>query len=250
MDLLQQYGDGDEESEQAPSSQPSKPTARVSSRTLVSVSVNAAPEVDLHLHAREAASGYVDPTVKSIRHNPTADQLWQPVAGPSNPNRNAAVPKNSLTGFVQAESYDEAAFHDHYYAFETKGVTHNPSLLDSSPLLERKFEQNISAKEAGKQTAVAAAAAALALRKAAAAGGSGLGADANAGGDALNPSSTELLALSEAVAQEGRAAHDLVAKTKRKRGGEAGDVQGFLGSWGPLEGETRIQSELTDEQKK
>lgn len=124
MDLLQNYGDPDPEI--SPESSPPRIIASKSS----------APKVDDTLlaltvaKAHQSASRPIDPTQHAVTFNPTYDQLWTPIYGPSHPYAKDGIAqgmRNHKLGFVEDASIAPFVFDEQYNTFHKYGYAADPS---------------------------------------------------------------------------------------------------------------------------
>ncbi|KAM3722366.1 Pre-mRNA-processing factor [Dirofilaria immitis] len=71
----------------------------------------------------------IDPQTKELNYNPKYEELFQPVAGPSNPfkSANQTAPKNMLTGFVESAHVNNFQFEQQIRSFDTLGFACDPS---------------------------------------------------------------------------------------------------------------------------
>ncbi|XP_024375770.1 uncharacterized protein [Physcomitrium patens] len=147
MDLLAHYGDGDradeldlhmrtegEVSSSGTSSPDSSPVRLLEPRTA------AAPEVSdslLVIGARgdigSVGGGGVrkplDPSQRKVNYNPTAEQLWAPVAGPAHPYAKDGVAqglRNHKIGFVEDAAIAPFMFDEQYNTFHAYGFAADP----------------------------------------------------------------------------------------------------------------------------
>ncbi|VDK48856.1 unnamed protein product [Anisakis simplex] len=71
----------------------------------------------------------VDPHAKELDYNPKYEELFQPIAGPSNPFKSASqnANKNTLTGYVEPAHVDKFQFDQQIRSFDTLGYARDPS---------------------------------------------------------------------------------------------------------------------------
>ncbi|KAL8519041.1 hypothetical protein ACS0TY_010113 [Phlomoides rotata] len=134
MDLLQSYV---EEDEPRPSttSEPDPSPDSSPIRTLPAKS--AAPKVDdtmLSLtvsgQAHSLAHKPIDPTQHLVSFNPTFEQLWAPIVGPSHPYAKDGLAqglRNHKLGFVENANIESFAFDEQYNTFYKFGYAADPS---------------------------------------------------------------------------------------------------------------------------
>ncbi|XP_051150245.1 uncharacterized protein LOC127264768 [Andrographis paniculata] len=147
MDLLQSYrdGDGDGDDDQMEESTPQAPPTTSepdpspdSSPVRISLpSKSAAPKVDdtmLSLtvagHAQLQAQKPIDPTQHLVSFNPTYEQLWTPIVGPSHPYAKDGLAqglRNHKLGFVENANIESFAFDEQYNTFYKFGYAADPS---------------------------------------------------------------------------------------------------------------------------
>jgi pre-mRNA-processing factor 17 len=139
MDLLSSYDDDSapsvaapvSTSNAAPSYRPNSyiptvaPLASAQSRALV---VSAAPSVSIDHSTSGAIQPYMSAQQKVVFHNPTADMMWAPLAGPV-PQHSSGMATNTLTGFVESHQLDAYQFDAQYHTFQSRGYAANPSML-------------------------------------------------------------------------------------------------------------------------
>jgi pre-mRNA-processing factor 17 len=141
MDLLAQYSDGGEdpdawtvshEESSGISSPESSPVRLLEPRR------SAAPEVSDSMLVVSApgsvASGNkrkpLDPSQRKVNYNPTAEQLWAPVAGPEHPYAKDGVAqglRNHKIGFVEDACIAPFMFDEQYNTFYAYGFAADPS---------------------------------------------------------------------------------------------------------------------------
>ncbi|KAM1102923.1 hypothetical protein ACFX19_011689 [Malus domestica] len=140
MDLLRAYSDQNddesnepEEHNQNPKSAPSSPDA--SPPRLLSAK-SAAPNVDDTMLALAVAGANrsstrpIDPTQHIVGFNPTYDQLWAPIYGPSHPYAKDGIAqgmRNHKLGFVEDASIEPFVFDEQYNTFHKYGYAADPS---------------------------------------------------------------------------------------------------------------------------
>lgn len=75
----------------------------------------------------------IDPQTKELSYNPKYEELFQPMAGPSNPfkSANQTAPKNMLTGFVESAHVNNFQFEQQIRSFDTLGFARDPSASQS-----------------------------------------------------------------------------------------------------------------------
>jgi pre-mRNA-processing factor 17 len=131
MDLLQSsYAPDDASSpeEAAAASFPDSSPLRLPSKS-------AAPAVDdtvLALSAAASASRPLDPSLRLVAFNPTADQLWAPVVGPQHPHvpiSSASGNRNHKLGHVEDAAVLPFLFDEQYNTFHRFGYAADPSGL-------------------------------------------------------------------------------------------------------------------------
>ncbi|KAL3654068.1 hypothetical protein CASFOL_003749 [Castilleja foliolosa] len=141
MDLLQSYRDTDMENDVAspnppPTSDPD--TSPDSSPIRISLPAkSAAPKVDdtmLSLTVAGKAQSEVhkpiDPTQRLVSFNPTYDQLWTPIVGPSHPYSKDGLAqglRNHKLGFVENANIESFVFDEQYNTFYKFGYAADPS---------------------------------------------------------------------------------------------------------------------------
>ncbi|XP_058222629.1 uncharacterized protein LOC131332430 isoform X1 [Rhododendron vialii] len=124
MDLIQSYEEHDTDSDDSPL------------RTLPSKS--AAPKVDDTMLALTTAAGAanraltkpLDPTQHVVNFNPTYDQLWAPIYGPSHPFAKDGLAqgmRNHKLGFVEDAAIAPFLFDEQYNTFHKFGYAADPS---------------------------------------------------------------------------------------------------------------------------
>ncbi|VDM50563.1 unnamed protein product [Toxocara canis] len=76
----------------------------------------------------------VDPRTKELDYNPKYEELFQPIAGPSNPFKSSSqsAHKNMLTGYVETAHVDSFQFDQQIRAFDTLGYARDPSADQSN----------------------------------------------------------------------------------------------------------------------
>ncbi|KAK6160193.1 hypothetical protein DH2020_003574 [Rehmannia glutinosa] len=144
MDLLQSYKDTDMEEGDDDVASPHPPTTSEpdpspdSSPVRVSLpSKSAAPKVDdtmLSLTVAGQADSLVhkpiDPTQRLVSFNPTYDQLWTPIVGPSHPYSKDGLAqglRNHKLGFVENANIGSFVFDEQYNTFYKFGYAADPS---------------------------------------------------------------------------------------------------------------------------
>ncbi|KAK6139224.1 hypothetical protein DH2020_027032 [Rehmannia glutinosa] len=144
MDLLQSYKDTDMEEGDDDVASPHPPTTSEpdpspdSSPVRISLpSKSAAPKVDdtmLSLTVAGQADSLVhkpiDPTQRLVSFNPTYDQLWTPIVGPSHPYSKDGLAqglRNHKLGFVENANIGSFVFDEQYNTFYKFGYAADPS---------------------------------------------------------------------------------------------------------------------------
>ncbi|KAL7091669.1 hypothetical protein ACP275_12G119300 [Erythranthe tilingii] len=146
MDLLQSYRNTDMEEDKDDDASPPPPTnsdpdpdaSPDSSPVRISLpSKSAAPIVDdtmLSLtvsgKAHSVAHKPIDPTQHLVSFNPTYDQLWAPIAGPSHPYAKDGLAqglRNHKLGFVEDANIGSFVFDEQYNTFYKFGYAADPS---------------------------------------------------------------------------------------------------------------------------
>ncbi|PQP95654.1 pre-mRNA-processing factor 17 isoform X2 [Prunus yedoensis var. nudiflora] len=120
-----------EQKNQNPSSTTSSPKA---SPPRLLLAKSAAPNVDGTMLALTVADGQrflsrpIDPTQHIVGFNPTYDQLWAPIYGPSHPYaKDGITQRNHKLGFVEDTSIEPFIFDEQYNTFHKYGYTADPS---------------------------------------------------------------------------------------------------------------------------
>ncbi|KAI3467518.1 hypothetical protein Pfo_024181 [Paulownia fortunei] len=144
MDLLKSYKDTDMEEDEEVGASPHPPTisdpdpSPDSSPVRISLpSKSAAPKVDdtmLSLTVAGQAHSLVhkpiDPTQHLVSFNPTYDQLWTPIVGPSHPYAKDGLAqglRNHKLGFVENANIGSFVFDEQYNTFYKFGYAADPS---------------------------------------------------------------------------------------------------------------------------
>ncbi|KAI4367513.1 hypothetical protein MLD38_023243 [Melastoma candidum] len=131
MDLLRSYADEDIKQDDGGEDDPS-----TSSPPRLLPAKSAAPIVDdtaLALSCAKAnrtLSRPIDPTQHSLAFNPTYDQLWAPIYGPSHPFSSSGLPqglRNHKLGSVEDASINSFHFDEQYNTFQVFGYASDPS---------------------------------------------------------------------------------------------------------------------------
>uniref|UniRef100_A0A914CI83 Pre-mRNA-processing factor 17 n=1 Tax=Acrobeloides nanus TaxID=290746 RepID=A0A914CI83_9BILA len=126
MDLLKNYADSGSDMDDEPD--PSRPISSETIKALALPNLNLTPSVAGHEVGIKKVA-VIDPKTKELNRNPKYDELFLPVAGPSNPyksaNQNAT--KNMLTGFVEPAHVNQFHFDRELRDFDTLGYAKNPS---------------------------------------------------------------------------------------------------------------------------
>lgn len=136
MDLLHQYAD--DQNDDDPSSPPQNPSSPDSSSSPPRIlpGRSAAPSVDDTMLAltvqphRKTLSNPIDPTQHNVAFNPTYDQLWAPIQGPSHPYAKDGIAqglRNHKLGFVEDAAIDPFLFDEQYNTFHKFGYAADPS---------------------------------------------------------------------------------------------------------------------------
>jgi len=142
MDLVGNYGSGSDEEQEVKTAQQVKAeeAARAKKRAMIVAMkgkmvkksvVNAAPLVAIDLKAGQSFVNSLE--TKELTHNPTVTELWQPIAGPHNPNNETTlgaaqgVQMNGVTGFVEKTHFDNYHFEEQYHTFMRHGYSMDPS---------------------------------------------------------------------------------------------------------------------------
>ncbi|PNY08390.1 pre-mRNA-processing factor 17-like protein [Trifolium pratense] len=131
MDLLNQYSDPDSSDDENPNStdhHDSSPPRLLPSRS-------AAPKVDDTMLALSVAdpktlSKPIDPTQHAVGYNPTYDQLWAPIQGPSHPYAKDGLAqgmRNHKLGFVEDANIEPFLFDEQHNTFLKFGYAADPS---------------------------------------------------------------------------------------------------------------------------
>ncbi|KAL0334199.1 UNVERIFIED_CONTAM: hypothetical protein Sangu_1576100 [Sesamum angustifolium] len=149
MDLLQSYRDtdmdGDENNDDTSPPPDPRPTTTAESDPSPDSSPiriplpakSAAPKVDdtmLSLtvagQAHSSAHRPIDPTQHLVSFNPTYDQLWAPIVGPSHPYAKDGLAqglRNHKLGFVEDANIESFVFDEQYNTFYKFGYAADPS---------------------------------------------------------------------------------------------------------------------------
>lgn len=75
---------------------------------------------------------YTDPQTKELIHNPKANEMWKPLAGPFNPYAESTlgaeqgIVANAVTGFVEKTEFNEHVFAEQYHTFMRHGFARAP----------------------------------------------------------------------------------------------------------------------------
>jgi len=143
MDFLAGYTSDDEDT--TPKTTVAKPVAekpKIKSSALTVV--NSAPSVEF-----DAASDkqFLAPSTSMVYYNPSAESMWRPIEGPSNPlsTRLSEAPgmkRNAVTGWVETTYIDPSSFNEQYNTFSTFGYAENPSLVVRSVVPEENIVGN------------------------------------------------------------------------------------------------------------
>ncbi|XP_050372379.1 uncharacterized protein LOC126790253 isoform X1 [Argentina anserina] len=129
MDLLQAYSDDQNPNSPSSSSPESSPPRLLPPKS-------AAPQVDDTMLAlavaknRSSTSRPVDPTQHLVDFNPTYDQLWAPIYGPSHPYAKDGLAqgmRNHKLGFVEDAAIEPFIFDEQYNTFQHYGYAADPS---------------------------------------------------------------------------------------------------------------------------
>ena len=110
---------------------------------LMELKKSAAPEVSDSLMVVSApgtltAKKPLDPSQRNVNYNPTAEQLWAPVAGPEHPYAKDGVAqglRNSKTGYVEDASIASFMFDEQYNTFHAYGYAADPGGLTGSNIV-------------------------------------------------------------------------------------------------------------------
>ena len=72
---------------------------------------------------------HLDPASKEVEYNPKYDDLFAPVVGPVDPNKDEDdyAPKNSLTGFIEKAHVNDFQFDLQRKTFHSYGYAMDPS---------------------------------------------------------------------------------------------------------------------------
>lgn len=140
MEHLRSYADPDDdddpEEQENPKDNPESASSPDSSPPRLLASKSAAPVVDDTMlaltvaNAKESKSKPIDPTQHVVNYNPTYDQLWAPMVGPSHPYAKDGIAqgmRNHKLGFVEDASILHFAFEDQYNTFNARGYAADPS---------------------------------------------------------------------------------------------------------------------------
>ncbi|CAA0814139.1 Transducin/WD40 repeat-like superfamily protein [Striga hermonthica] len=139
MDLLQSYKDTDMDDDVASPHPPttSDPSPDSSPIRISLPAKSAAPAVDdtmLSLtaagKAQSEAQKPIDPTQRLVSFNPTYDQLWTPIVGPSHPYSKDGLAqglRNHKLGFVENANIGSFVFDEQYNTFYKFGYAADPS---------------------------------------------------------------------------------------------------------------------------
>ncbi|CAN6438924.1 unnamed protein product [Victoria cruziana] len=140
MDLIQNYEENSEESSpERPSGSGSQPSSPDSSPMRLELpSKSCAPQVDDAVVALGVADPNlsrnsekpIDPVQHVVSFNPTFDQLWAPIYGPSHPYAKDGVAegmRNHKLGFVENASIEPFLFDEQYNTFHKYGYAADPS---------------------------------------------------------------------------------------------------------------------------
>ncbi|KAL6187075.1 hypothetical protein ACLB2K_043190 [Fragaria x ananassa] len=131
MDLLRAYSD-----DQNPNSPASSSSSPESSPPRLLPPKSAAPQVDDTMLAltvaknRSAMTRPIDPTQHLVDFNPTYDQLWAPIYGPSHPYAKDGLAqgmRNHKLGFVEDAAIEPFIFDEQYNTFQNYGYAADPS---------------------------------------------------------------------------------------------------------------------------
>jgi pre-mRNA-processing factor 17 len=131
MDLLNKYSDPDSSDDENPNS----PDDNDSSPPRLLPSRSAAPQVDDTMLALSVAdpktlSKPIDPTQHAVGYNPTYDQLWAPIQGPSHPYAKDGLAqgmRNHKLGFVEDANIEPFLFDEQHNTFLKFGYAADPS---------------------------------------------------------------------------------------------------------------------------
>eukprot|EP00455_Lapot_gusevi_P044781 TRINITY_DN563_c0_g1_i3.p1 TRINITY_DN563_c0_g1~~TRINITY_DN563_c0_g1_i3.p1 ORF type:complete len:556 (+),score=110.08 TRINITY_DN563_c0_g1_i3:61-1728(+) len=132
MDLLSGY-DSDQEEEKIPlsssSSSSSLPSSSSSFSAAPNVSLSSSPAsspsfaivprpkpVDEKIDLSTSTTDLALPSSKVVFYNPTFDQMWAPIQGPTHPDLESNASKNTLTGFVEKHAMETYSFNENYYS--------------------------------------------------------------------------------------------------------------------------------------
>jgi len=81
---------------------------------------------------------YLDPQTKKVFYNPTADEMWRPLAGPFRPDSDISTAvdqgrvKNAITGYVEDAAIEPFAFEDQFNTFNAQGYALDPTVATES----------------------------------------------------------------------------------------------------------------------
>ncbi|XP_061337535.1 uncharacterized protein LOC133284522 [Gastrolobium bilobum] len=135
MDLLHQYSDGQNNDD--PDSPIQNPNSPESSPPRLLPGRSGAPQVDDTMLALTVATSNektlskpIDPTHHAVGFNPTYDQLWAPIQGPSHPYAKDGIAqgmRNHKLGFVEDAAIEPFLFDEQYNTFHKFGYAADPS---------------------------------------------------------------------------------------------------------------------------
>ena len=108
----------------APSTHPPPSSSSLPSSSLVSI--DPSPRVLLS----SSSTHLISSTARTLYHNPTAAELYQPVVGPSDPFSSArplgSAEPNHVLGYVEAAAVSDGLFDRQYHTFVAQGHTVDP----------------------------------------------------------------------------------------------------------------------------
>jgi hypothetical protein len=128
------YQDSSEEEQSVPANYEPK---------VISRAIQIAPEV----YDNAPKEYYTKHLSREVDYNPKYEALWTPVAGAHHPLRDDPMmvggTKNVLTGFVENAHMNNFDFEEQYYAYQTYGNAHNPTIWGGNGMLRGGSQQTI-----------------------------------------------------------------------------------------------------------
>ncbi|KTG38262.1 hypothetical protein cypCar_00044170 [Cyprinus carpio] len=175
--------------------------------------LNSAPEVAVK---EDVMTGvHLDPALKEVTYNPTFETMFAPEFGPANPFRSQqmAAPRNMLSGYAEPAHVNDFMFEQQRRTFSTFGYALDPS-VDTSQVSSSSYIGAVEEAEKNKKPLIV---------------------------HAVIVSAQGLMAFETGVKKS--------EKRKKVKGGDASDIDSFLGPWAKYQDEKDVAKPSEDEKK-